>query len=200
MYRPNRIGPWPHFDTQHARWAHIGTDSAAFGYSGIDAIYPQIETLTLDDVCEFHLHAGLVTIQANDSIAYGCPIKADFITNTDYQFTISGALSVMPVAADLPNLNVTAFLAQVDSLPIVIDPTSPTNKCSQFIELPLTTQGTNFATINTSVIVTDIANSTLPFIGGWLIRTSDISPSNIRGSMSIQKYTNDLKVFDPNRN
>lgn len=202
MYRPNRIGPWPHWDSNQAIWEHGQATSATIGNTDIAKLFPQIESTVLADKAQFQLGVDTISMTGANTVAYGVPIAADFKVD-NYQVSISGSCNfgatiTQSTQSDFISLN--AFLARPDSATLVVDEAAETNECSSFIWLPTLSTGPSMASVNTSVIVEDTLDNAKPLIAGWALRCfGSTFGIVVSANMSVEKYAIDTQVFDPNR-
>lgn len=201
MYRPNRIGPWQQWNANKSVWTNDASDASVIGGTGIESIFPQIESTSLDDKGQFQLIVDTILLTVGEYIAFGVPVSADFAPGSDHmQFSITGGLQFNEDGANVVRAQAWPFLAKPLSSTLVADDTAKTNESTEYIILPHVANrfGCN---VNTCVIVQDTAENAIPFIAGFVMETAYASGAQlqIRANISVEKYVQDTIVYDPNR-
>lgn len=202
MYRPNRIGPWPHWNSNKAAWTNAATDATVIGGTGVASIFPQIESTVLDSKGQMQLLVAGITIQQNEYVSYGVPISSDYpIGTTKMQISISGAFTWMDDGYPNSKAVVFPFLARPKSATLVADDTTKTNECDEWLMLPFLASSKFGVSVNCSVLVEDTSENTKPFIAGYIYQTgySNGAVTAIQANIYVEKYVDDTVIFDPNR-
>lgn len=207
MFRPNRIGPYGHFDGDD-----VQTNFAVANFDAVDtadtgaSIYPWVDSATIPEGRKLVSYlSDVVTLAAAMHFSFGTGISGVFLDN-GVLFSMD---SVVYIESDVDIL-IMPFIGQSDASPLTVVHNTIENVMANFRWLVPTvqmSQGTlHMCGIRQSVnwIQADdgLPADEFPIIHGFSIMNSTAGVAtfqNIRAAICVQRYIADHQIFDPSR-
>lgn len=224
MYRPNLKGPWPLLDLDPSVRRVLRSDGTNWDAddSAITGIHqPFLHSATLNEDYQSVIYSTLPStnvsneLKAGQQLSLGVAIDGSKINNQDFMYSVSGSFSIsVSAVADIDSTVVRGwdalfFMAYRSASGIA----SGKNLISSYANLEFDSIGNPsdtslFMSLNKSNIIgdwrghgNDLQN---PYIFGVLIRnfntTQSIHTKGLLAKLSIHKYKDDIRTYDPGRN